>query len=245
MRPPAKISSLQRPLAYTRCSRPCCPCPIPIPSALTTSYPPCAPSPRSSSPACPQACSYVINTGGNAAAAFAEKQAQALGGAASYYYMTLKCANTALDCFYALQVSADITPSPSITPSAMSNTPTPSITPTGSASSTLSPFGSPTATPTLTPTPTPFCPPARFQRVAAHGLAGTLLGMSPAVATEQDCASACCLDPRCEGYSYAPATPPLACALYANVTGAVPNILIVSSVQRTVLDALAATGQAL
>ena len=117
----------------------------------------------------------------------------------------------------------------------------PSASPTSSSTQT----SSSSATPTATPTPTPFCPPARFERLAAHGLAGTLLGMSPSVATEQDCASACCLDPRCEGYSHAPDSPRLLCALYANVTGVVPVIVVVSGVQRAALDALAATGPAL
>ena len=115
----------------------------------------------------------------------------------------------------------------------------PSASPTSSSTASSSP------TQTTTPTPTPFCPPARFQRAAAHGLAGALLERLPATATEQDCASACCLEPRCEGYSYAPDSPRLLCALYANVTGAVPNLLVDSAVQRAALDALAATGPAL
>ena len=120
---------------------------------------------------------------------------------------------------------------------------TPTSSYTSSPSSTLTPTS--TSTPSLTPTPTPFCPPSRFQRAAAHGLAGALLDRLPATATEQDCASTCCLDPRCEGYSYAPDSPRLVCALYANVTGAVPNILVDSAVQRAALGARAATGPAL
>ena len=108
-----------------------------------------------------------------------------------------------------------------------------------------SPSATPTPSSTPSPTPTPFCPPSRFQRMAALGLAGELLRRTPAIATEQDCASACCLDAACEGYSYAPDSPRLVCALYANVTGAVPNILVDSGVLRVSLAALTATGGAL
>jgi hypothetical protein len=125
-----------------------------------------------------------------------------------------------------------------------SGTPTLSSTSLQSSTLTSTPTPTPTSTltPTLTPTPTPFCPPARFRSLPAHGLAGTLLTRTPATPAEQDCATACCLDPACEGYSYAPATPPLVCALYANVSGAVPNILVDSGVLRTALDAVAAGG---
>jgi len=113
----------------------------------------------------------------------------------------------------------------------------PSATPTPSSTASL--------TPSPTPTPTPFCPPARFQRLAAHGLAGELLSIAPSTANEQDCASSCCLEHACQGYSYTPATPPLVCALYANVTGVVPNIIVVSGVQHAALAAQASGGDAL
>ena len=92
-------------------------------------------------------CSYKVNPTGNAAGAFNQKQAQGHGQGGSWYYMTIRCDNTANNCLYAVQVFADISPS---------NSPliSPSHTPTANATSSSTPTPSGTASETSTPPPT-------------------------------------------------------------------------------------------
>ena len=108
------------------------------------------------------------------------------------------------------------------------------FSPSSSPSSSPSLTSSSTPTPTLSPTATNACPPSHFQRLDAHGLAGDLLSRTLNVVSDVDCAAACCLwGATCSGYSFASLAPTRVCALFANVTGVVPNILVDSGVTRT------------
>ena len=70
---------------------------------------------------------YNVKPGGNAVAAWDQKQAQGYGQNPSWMYMTITCLNTLYSCQHNIRVAADYSPSP--TPS---NTPTGSITPSTS-----------------------------------------------------------------------------------------------------------------
>ena len=115
-----------------------------------------------------------------------------------------------------------------------SGTPTGTLTLRASASATAT--GSLTATPTASPSGTPYCAVGEYQYFPGYDVDGNVTLGAAVVASERDCARACCDVPACDGYSYTAAVLTAAnCFHVAHVSGIVRNRLLNGGVRTRVL----------
>jgi hypothetical protein len=141
--------------------------------------------------------------------------------------------------------SAPSTPTPSVSPPASpsrsvsppgSGTPTGTLTLRASASATAT--SSLTASATRSPSGTPYCAVGEYQYFPGYDVDGNVTLGVAVVASERDCARACCDVPACDGYSYSINTAAVTaanCFYVAHVSGIVRNRLLNGGVRTRVL----------
>ena len=95
-------------------------------------------------------------------------------------------------------------------------------------------------TPTASPSGTPYCAEGEYQYFPGHDIDGVAALGAAVVASERDCARACCDVPGCDGYAFVNDMLLLRggagnCAFIGNVSGVVRNRLLNGGVRTRVL----------